>query len=366
MLTLRNPRRWTKLKSPSAFMKMWMMYDKTKAGGGRNIALGRVEAHCDANMCEVGAWFFHFTGRERMKKSSSNLNEMFRVRVKEYGEYDCVVATVKIMPFPLYSREYVQVRPAANILTSSLPFPPSSCVLTILQRLLLLEDDGDIVFCALDDDSVVDYGTSLSRVVRGKSRVVVRIHQEYPDIPHCTISCIQHFDAGGSIPTYVVNKMVMTTLIYVNDMRATFQRDDEVDDRSRREMVLLLETRPEYSDVELSAIEHVEEALGRYVDAEFEELSSPDQFVKMSVVDVKGDGSESGVGKAMSVIDADIPQSAAFFLSLADRRGLKDHFEYNSQSELSVVWKNEHHFILRCKPEISPSPSFSGLSPSLC
>ena len=40
---------------------------------------------------------------------------------------------------------------------------------------------------------------------------------------------MQKLDAGGLIPTNVVNKQVPRQLILLDEIRLTFQRDDDVD-----------------------------------------------------------------------------------------------------------------------------------------
>jgi len=255
------------------------------------------------------AWWFSLMRRENVKQSSEQGNPALLL-ADERSRHDHFVATIKKMPFPLNNREFVN-------------------------RLVCVADiNGDLLIMCVPVDNVIDYGMN-TRTVRGVSRALVRF-TPYGE-SHCKVTYIQYLDAGGRIPTFVVNAKIPLALGAVGDLRDAFQRDDEIDKLERDELARVIKDEPQtYTARELDLLRIARDQLASIKEDEMRELQSPDSLVAMSHVFVEG--SREAVLRAITVIDETVETCAAFETNLMDRWHMKES-QQNGEIERQVIEK---------------------------
>jgi len=174
--------------------------------------------------------------REHARFSSEQGNPA-RLIQSASGPHDQVVATIKKMPFPLNSREFVG-------------------------RILCATDtNGDLLVTSVPVHDVIDYGMK-SRTVRGVARSLMRF------IPfgesQCKVTYIQYLDAGGVVPTWVIESKIPLALNAVGDLRDEFQRDDEIDKMELDELARIIKREPQtYTAEEDVLVNKMQAKLGR-------------------------------------------------------------------------------------------------------
>ena len=203
---------------------------------------------------------------------------------RENSAHDQILVTIKRMPFPLYNREFVS------------------------RGLCATDTNGDILVTYVPVDDVIDYGMS-TRAVRGAARALMRATPSGQS--QCKVTFFQYLDAGGVIPTRVVETSIPLALSAVGEMRDRFQRDDEIDKMERDELARVMKEELQvYSEDEDSLIQRIQNQLGALAEEEFEELESPDHLVKMGETHAEGDGRV--MIRAVSTVDSSIEECAAW------------------------------------------------------
>ena len=215
---------WEPLNSSSPLVDMWCKHTPAKKGE-RSIALGKATAGessvqsvdlfllppsphlfthdvagLDCSAHHALAYFFAAVSRERMRISSEQ-GDPARLVQRRTGSNDFVWATIKKMPFSLRNREFVARQVAAT------------------------DTNGDFLVVAVPTDEVIDYRMKTT-TVRGVSRLIMRLVPEGHD--RCKVTYHIHLDAGGRIPTFVVNSKLPLALGAVDVLLEEFQRDDDV------------------------------------------------------------------------------------------------------------------------------------------
>jgi len=259
--------------------------------------------HMHVNLADtlrsVAAYFSAFISRERMRISSEQGNPARLIQSRS-GQHAQVFATIKKMPFPLNNREFVS-------------------------RLVCATDtNGDMLITAVPADDVIDYGMSI-RTVRGVSRALVRFTPSGES--QCKVTYIQYLDAGGLVPTRVVESKILLALSPVASLRDEFQRDDEIDEMERNELARVIKDEQQvYSEDEDSLIQRVQEKLGALKEENFEELESPDHLVKMGKMHAEGDGRmiiRASIIRASATIDSSVEECAAWEMLKNSRKNTK-------------------------------------------
>ena len=244
--------------------------------------------------------------RERVRLSSEQ-GHPARLILSRSGPHDQVLATIKKMPFPLNNREFVGRQVCAT------------------------DANGDLLNTYVAVDDVVDYGMS-TRTVRGVGRTLVRITPSGES--QCKVALIQYLDAGGVLPTRVVESKIPLALSAVSDLRDEFQRDDEIDKMERDELAKVVkEEQQMYSEDEDSLIQRVQSKLGAIQEEDFEELESSDHLVKMGKMHAEGDG-RMIIIRASATIDSSIEECAAWDTHKMSRK--------NTKSSTNLVRTLEH------------------------
>ena len=232
------------------------------------------------------------------------------------GSHDLVVATIKKMPFPLNNREFVG------------------------RNLCAADTNGDLLITAVPVDDVVDYGMS-TRTVRGVARAFMRITPSGES--QCKVTYIQYLDAGGVIPTRVVESKIRLALSAVSEMRDEFQRDDEIDKMERDELARVMKDEQQvYSEDEHSLIQRVQDRLGAIKEEDFEELGSPDHHMQMLMsMNTESDGIMRGI----ATLDTSIEVCAAWERAVTSRKMVDAHAKGGGLArELREVNAHSHLF----------------------
>ena len=200
---------WSKLKSPTPDIKMWMKYNQ-QTKGERSIATGKAEGTVDCTAEEVAAWFYDYCGHEKMRiRAEERLHSYLEIRGKNDSrrttKNERTFAMVKEFPFPLRNREFV---------------------FKYIWR--MKKDSVSIGIWPTDD--VVDYGRFVGKTVRGtaKGLFVARNIGCSRGVNQCKVIYCQYADAGGFIPGSVINMKIPQQLMQVKIAIDHFSRDDEV------------------------------------------------------------------------------------------------------------------------------------------
>ena len=155
-------------------------------------------------------------------------------------------------------------------------------------------------------------------------------------VSQCKVTYHVYLDAGGRIPTFVVNAKLPLALGAVGGLREEFQHDDEIDKLERDESARVIKDKPQtYTAEEDILINKGLAKLGMLEWEHFEELESPDHLVKMGKILIDG----GGVGRASVTVDASIEECAAWEIAKMNREQVRDA----GSLERSFTKTNDHH-----------------------
>ena len=316
---------WSVIKSPSPDVKMSMKYFPPQKGE-RSVATGRAEGVVDCEAAEVAAWLYDFNSREATRISREQGQDIARLVLDDSKPGETTVAMVKRFPFPLLNREFV------------------------LRDVFKVEANCDVMVAIESVDINVEYGASF-KSVRGFTRALWRIVNisDRDRVKQCRVTVYQFIDAGGSIPTWLVNRVVPETLGFVQEAIDVFRQDDKVDNVERDKLMTLMKESHEdheYTEDEVAILDHARNKFEGLKESDFEHLESPDVFVKMHKI-----MEENGhilIGRASTVIDTTIEECAAWEWAKMSRERSK-----KLRNRRKVVQINDHsdiqQFILDLK-----------------
>jgi len=276
----------------------------------------------DCSALDALAYFFDVVSRNNTRISSEQGNPALLVR-RRTGSNDAVVAMIKMMPFPLHNREFV------NLLV---------CCSDV---------NGDFLSVGLPTDEVIDYGMKTNSV-RGFSRTITRLAPEGHE--RCKVMYHMHLDAGGRIPSFVVNAKLPLALGAVDDLREEFQRDDEIDKLERDQLARVIKEESQtYTAEENILINKVNVKLGMLEWERFEELESPDHLVKMGGFFIEVDSHL--ITRASTIVDASAEECAAWEMSKMSRDSVRNHRGFGGR-ERHHICRNEHHGVFHAVYDI--------------
>jgi hypothetical protein len=206
-------RSWTTLKSPP-LVKFWLQRVPAELGLHRGVGVGKAECVLDTSALNAAARYFLKFSREH-KRRSKEQGDVARVFVSRESEHDFMWARIKVLPFPLLSREFVQ-------------------------RQVCCTDASNAIVVASEPPRTktrVDYGTSMN-VVRGTIVSFVRFTPAGNE--QCKLTLYQRADVAGRVPVFLVNRMAGRLMSPAAAMREQYQRDDEVDEAERRALMTII------------------------------------------------------------------------------------------------------------------------------
>ncbi|GMH55111.1 hypothetical protein TrLO_g5807 [Triparma laevis f. longispina] len=179
----------------------------------------------------------------------------------------------------------------------------------------------------------------------------------------CRVTLVQQLDAGGSIPTWVVDKKLSVALSAVQEAVDEFRYNEKVDAAEVEELTTFLREHGEdevYSEEENALLERVRQKFEASLKEEsWKQLKSPDVFVKME--SIHEEGSSAVVGKAITVVDATVEDCATWELTRMTREKMRGHYDFGGL-EREVVKSNSHRSIFRVVYDLG----VSGLAPREC
>ena len=280
-------------------------------GNRRKTALGQATATLDCSAKDAVAWYTAFTSRERMRIHHENKHHA-RFVVSRDGEHDEVVANIKHLPFPLNNREFVY-------------------------RQLCATDGatGALLVAGSSVPLVVDYGETNFNCVRGTTSYMLRVVDTH-DTGQCHLIFTVYLDAGGHIPIWLGNKKVPMALSVTTEMVEDMQRDAEVDAANEARVAATIRDVPQtYTDEELRLWNMVRKEVGGTFKGFNEIDNSKDHNLKM------GANWTAGTNYlclfAQAIVDASVPDCAAFEMAKSGRREMKAHFEKGG------LWRSFKH-----------------------
>ncbi|GMH67615.1 hypothetical protein TL16_g04726 [Triparma laevis f. inornata] len=209
---------WKVLGSTSKEVEMSMKYFPPEKGE-RSIGTGKSVGIVDCSAEEVAAWVMDYCNNERVRISKeegnpARLELRAKARVNEF-----TAATVKKMSFFLDNREFVA-------------------------RMIWKSEEGKVLIAYESIDGEVDYGVKLK-----KTRALTRGLWQIEDLPvrggakQCRVTLVLQFDAGGVIPTWVVDKTFPRQLSVIQKAIDEFRQDEKVDATDRKEKATLMKER---------------------------------------------------------------------------------------------------------------------------
>ena len=153
---------------------------------------------------------------------------------------------------------------------------------------------------------------------------------------------VQYADAGGFIPSSVINMKIPRQLMQVKNIIDEFSRDDEVDKSALEAYAALIrDKRQKYTSYELDFIQRGRDfhRMCTNQSAYFKILKSPDPGVKIKAVHIDGDSLMTGL--AVAVIDTDVAKCLAYEF-MKDSRGSMARRKQKHIALAAVHKLNEH------------------------
>ncbi|GMH73337.1 hypothetical protein TL16_g06163 [Triparma laevis f. inornata] len=179
----------------------------------------------------------------------------------------------------------------------------------------------------------IDYGGKLKKT-RGLTRGLWQIEElaVHGGAKQCRVTLVTQLDAGGSIPTWLVDKKVPQALCAVQQAIDEFRQDEKVDTAELRELATFSRERWKvevYSEEENALLERVRKKFeGSLKEGKgWKQLKSPDVFVKMEAT-FEERGSNAVVGRALKVVDATIEACTALEYARMTWEGMKLHYDF--------------------------------------
>jgi hypothetical protein len=305
---------WIDIPSPSVFVKMSMKHVVQKNDKRRSVALGRAKTVIDVHPKVALAYLFTYCSHDRMRIDSEEGN-LARVIDSQASPHDNVVATIKVMPLLLRSREFVV-------------------------RQLAVRENEDFIHVIQSVPTNVDYGFR-AKTVRGTTTAIARFTPiTINQTSCCKVTLHQYVDANGHIPIKVLNHKLPLALSGVEEMRSKFQRNDEMDKRDREELSRVLFDKEQiYTEEENELFERV---IGKLTagtkEDDVREIKSADHLVEMAWSKVQGG---VGIGKASTTVDASSEDCAVWEMSKMSRENTKLHGNFGGL-EKSLTRRNAH------------------------
>ncbi|GMH53091.1 hypothetical protein TL16_g01370 [Triparma laevis f. inornata] len=308
---------WKVLESPSPDVRMLIKYNPPK-NGERSVGTGMGLGVVDCSAEEVAAWVMDYCSNERMRISEEEGNPARLELRKKARVNERTFATVKKMPFFLDNRELVF-------------------------RQIWKSEEGKVLVAVESVADKVDYGVK-PKTTRGLTRglwlfrdLLVR-----GGAKQCRVTFVTQLDAGGSIPTWVVDKKIPLALTAVQEAIEEFRQDEKVDAAELREKATFMRERGQdevYSEEENALLERVRQKFEFKEVKGWKQLKSPDVFVKME--SIHEDGSAAAIGRAVTVVDATIEDCAAWEVTRMTRENMKLHYDFGG-IDRKVVKLSDH------------------------
>ena len=294
--------RWKKIKSPFPRVEMCVEHldnDVTTLG----TAMGKAILDCRAE--EAAAWYFDYCSNDR-NRTGFERGQLARFTVEDSNPNERIFASITCFPFPLNARDAV----FRQIWTKKEP------------------NSFEVCLESLPNSFKVDFGGPVGKLLRSYSRAYVLCEHLEPIggiVSQCALTLIQFFDAGGSLPAWVINKKLPEIFSVIHDIQVYFNRDEEVDNIERNEYAERIRSHQgtyteKENKMEIRAMGLFQETMqGRH----FKKLDVADKFISSRVVHLDNDSLVTGLAKC--VVDAPLEEVAAWEMLKMSRQGVKAH-----------------------------------------
>jgi len=252
---------WEKLdKDSSVFVKL-----SKKHNMGEFNSWGKATTTIDTTAENALAWIWDYCSNERLnavKKLHKNPREV----IKHIASNQNVLSTIKTLPWPLNARQFIYENTWTKQVDDTYIYawrPPTT-------------DE-------FDDNRLVDIGNHKAKeLVQGESRGFV-ILKNVGD-QKCDLTYVQHVDAKGNLPVKVMNREIPKGLRNIFQLREKFNRDDEIDQEERNELMRVMKNDNEnevYSEEENEMVGRITKKMERVKEDLFTPLNFPDFRTKV-------------------------------------------------------------------------------------
>ena len=252
---------WEKLdKESSVFVKLSM-----KQKNGESNSWGKATTTIDTSAENALAWIWDYCSNERLN-AVNKLHKNPREVIKHIAPNQNVFSSIRTMPWPLNARQFVN----ENTWTK--------------------QDDDTYVYAFRPptthkfDNRLVDIGKHKAKaLVQGESRGFV-ILKNVGD-QKCDLTYVLHADAKGNLPAKEMVEQTPRSLGLVTQLREKFNRDDEIDQEERNELMGVMKNDNEnevYSEEENEMVARITKKMENVKDGLFIPLNSPDFRTKVS------------------------------------------------------------------------------------
>ena len=253
---------WEKLgKDSSVFVKLSKKHNK-----GESNAWGKATTTIDTSAENALAWMWDYCSNERLdavKKLHKNPREI----IINFSPNHNMISSIKALPWPLSDRQFV----SENTWTK--------------------QDDDTYVYAfrppttdKFDDNRLVDVGNhKANKLVRGESKGFCTLTNVGNQ--KCELTWVSHINMNGNIPAKLMDKQIPRSLGSLFQLRETFNRDDEIDQEERNELmgVMKNDENEVYSEEENEMVKRITKKMENVKDDLFTPLNSPDFRTKVSV-----------------------------------------------------------------------------------
>jgi len=253
---------WEKLdKDSSVFVKLSKKHNK-----GESNAWGKATTTIDTSAENALAWMWDYCSNERLdavKKLHKNPREV----IKNFSPNHNMISSIKALPWPLSDRQFI----SENTWTK--------------------QDDGTYVYAfrpptthEFDDNRLVDIGKHKNnKLVRAESKGFCTLTNVGNQ--KCELTWISHLNVNGNIPAKVMDLQIPRSLGLVTQLRERFNRDDEIDQEERNELMGVMKNHENevYSEEENEMVKRITKKMESVKHNLFTPLNSPDFRTMVSV-----------------------------------------------------------------------------------
>ena len=213
------------------------------------------------------AWFWDYCSNERLdavKKLHKNPREI----IINFSPNHNMISSIKALPWPLSDRQFV----SENTWTK--------------------QDDDTYVYAfrppsthEFDDNRLDDVGKhKANKLVRAESKGFCALTNVGNQ--KCELTWISYLNANGNIPAKVMDLQIPRSLGLVFQVHERFNRDDEIDQEERNELMGVMKNHENeiYSEEENEMVGRITIKMESAKDDLFIPLNSPDSRTKVSVL----------------------------------------------------------------------------------
>ncbi|GMH88858.1 hypothetical protein TL16_g11282 [Triparma laevis f. inornata] len=300
---------WVEIKSPVDGVDMWMSTPDMQAEDIKiSIRTGKAVGVVDCPAIQVAAWLKDFNSCQNLRESSESGSDVGRKLVESKAN-EISLAMVKKFPFPMRNREFK------------------------LRDVFKVESNGDcLVAMKTVDDINANYATNVGTTVPCKMTCLWRISNlpvRENNFQQCQVTLLQHLNAGGRIPVWLINIKLPEALSSVGKAINRFRQDDKFDEAEIKAMTDKMKNGDAevYTQEENAIIDRGMKSFDAFTALvntnKYEVLHADDLFVSVKTAHVDNESVVSG--QIASTMDDEMEKCAAWEYLKLTREQLKRH-----------------------------------------